>query len=143
MTPDDTARGATTRRHLRLGWAALCAFLALGIGLEALHAFKVDAYVDVRNATRRELWTLAHAHGVLLGLVNVAFAVTLQAFPHAVRRRLPIISRCLAAATVLLPLGFFLGGVTFYGGDPGVGASLIPLGAVSLLVAVWLTARDL
>gem|GEM_PF-5304127 len=33
------------------------------------------------------------------------------------------------------------GGVVFYGGDPGVGILLLPIGAVLLLVAVALTLR--
>jgi len=44
-------------------------------------------------------------------------------------------------ATLLMPAGFFLGGVVFYGGDPGVGILLLPIGAVLLLVAVALTLR--
>ena len=75
--------------------------------------------------------------------MNVTFALTLQGVPGTCRRRLSTISPYLVAATVLLPLGFFLGGVTIYGGDPEIGAALIPIGAMSLLVAVWLTARDL
>ena len=31
--------------------------------------------------------------------------------------------------------------MTFYGGDPGVGVALVPVGAVLLLLAVFLTAR--
>jgi hypothetical protein len=48
---------------------------------------------------------------------------------------------CLLGASVLLPGGFFLGGLFLYGGDPGLGVLLVPLGALLLLVAVLLTAR--
>ena len=34
--------------------------------------------------------------------------------------------RELLGALVLLPLGFFLGGVFIYGGDPGIGVILVP-----------------
>ena len=42
---------------------------------------------------------------------------------------------------VLMPVGFFLGGVWIYGGDPGLGVLLVPIGAAALFVAVALTAR--
>ncbi|HYQ14246.1 MAG TPA: hypothetical protein VEQ58_00755, partial [Polyangiaceae bacterium] len=57
--------------NLRAGLWALCVCSALGLGLETLHAFKVGLYLDVGNETRRLLWRLAHAHGALLGLLNV------------------------------------------------------------------------
>ena len=42
---------------------------------------------------------------------------------------------------MLLPGGFFLGGVTFYSGDPGVGVLLVPIGGVLLLFALFSIAR--
>ena len=128
------------RRHLRFGWWSLLVFLALGLALETLHGFKVGFYLDVANSTRRLMWTLAHAHGALLGLVHVVFGLTLRVAAEA-PPRLPLLSRALVGASVLLPGGFFLGGVTFYGGDPGVGVALVPVGAVLLLLAVFLAAR--
>jgi hypothetical protein len=50
-------------------------------------------------------------------------------------------TRALTGATVLLPGGFFLGGVRFYAGDPGIGVVLVPIGAVLLLIALVLIAR--
>ena len=47
----------------------------------------------------------------------------------------------LRAATLLMPAGFFLGGVTVYSGDPGLGIVLVPVGGLLLFVAVLLTAR--
>jgi hypothetical protein len=130
----------SVRRHLRIGWWTLLLFAALGLLLEALQGFKVAAYLDVSNETRRLMWRLAHAHGALLGAVNILFALTLgaspSAFPGASR-----ISTSLIAATVLLPLGFFLGGVVFYSGDPGVGVLLVPIGATLLLLSLYWIAR--
>src|SRR5688572_24062207 len=62
------------RRHLRFGWFSLLVFLTLGLMLEALHGFKVQAYLNVMNETRRLMWTLAHAHGAMLGLAHLGFA---------------------------------------------------------------------
>lgn len=133
-------------RHLRIGWWTLLTFLSLGITLEALHGFKSDLYLNLANETRRLMWTLTHAHGVLLGLVHIAFAATLTLGP----RRAPSAERGtswarlasigLSGATVLLPGGFFLGGTVLHGGDPGRGILLVPFGAALLFGAVLLTA---
>ena len=143
-SPPTRATPATpdyARRHLRFGWWSLLVFLALGLALETLHGFKVGFYLDVANSTRRLMWTLAHAHGALLSLIHVVFGLGLCAAPNPAPARLALASRSLVGASVLLPGGFFLGGVTFYGGDPGVGIALVPVGAVLLLLAVYLAAR--
>jgi len=129
------------RRHLRVGWWALLVFATLGLVLESLQGFKVAAYLDVSNETRRLMWRLAHAHGTLLGAVNILFALTLKASAPATMPGLARISGTLVAATILLPIGFFVGGVVFYGGDPGVGVLLVPVGAVLLLLALFWIAR--
>jgi hypothetical protein len=130
-----------SRRHLRFGWWSLLVFATLGLTLETLHGFKVRAYVDVSNETRRLLWTLAHAHGTLLALVHVVFGLMLRAAPELAPSRVSTVSTALVAASVLLPGGFFLGGVVFYSGDPGLGVLLVPVGALMLLLAVFLIAR--
>ena len=127
-------------RHMRLGWWLVLAFLSLGIVLEGLHAFKIGWYLDVSNDTRRLMWTLAHAHGTLLGLLHIAFATTLAACVRRTTGRHAVASNCLTAASLLLPLGFLLGGIYTYGGDPGHGILLVPVGAFLLFVAVLLTA---
>ncbi len=131
------------RRHLRFGFWALALFLTLGATLEAFHGFKVGFYLDVSNETRRLMWTLAHAHGALLGVINVVVGVAWRAAPELTesRRGASLASKMLMAATVLLPAGFFSGGVTFYSGDPGIGIALVPPGAACLLIAVVQLAR--
>ena len=115
-------------------------FLLLGLGLELLHGFKVGVYLDVQNETRRLMWTLAHAHGTLLAIIHIGFAATLRILPRENPKLQSAGSRCLTAASILMPLGFFLGGVSFYSGDPGLGTLLLPIGAVLLLMAVLRTA---
>ena len=122
-------------RHLRVGWGALLLFGSLGLVLETLHGLKVRALVDVSSETRRLMWTLAHAHGTLLGLVNIAFAATLRLTSAPASSRLALASACLTAALVAIPLGFFLGGLFAYAGDPGIGILLVPVGAVALLTS--------
>lgn len=128
------------RCHLRWGWTALLVFAVLGLALETLHGFKVRAYLDVSNDTRRLMWTLAHAHGALLGVLNVLYGVTVSGFAGAEPDVLT--SRALRLAAVLLPAGFFLGGVNPYGGDPGLGVLLVPAGAAALIVALARIVRD-
>ena len=128
-------------RHLRIGWWTLLVFAALGLILESLQGFKIAAYVDVSNETRRTMWRLAHTHGTLLGAINILFALTLRSSPAP--GVAPWVSMTLIAATVLLPAGFFLGGVVFYAGDPGVGVLLVPIGGALLLLALfWIASRS-
>ena len=128
-------------RHLRFGWWSLLLCLTLGLVLESMHGLKVGWYLDVSNKTRRLMWTLAHAHGTLLGLIHVAFAATVHLVPGWNARKRSLASNCLTAAGVLIPGGFLLGGVVIYSGDPGLGIVLLPLGAILLFVAIFLCAR--
>jgi hypothetical protein len=130
------------RRHLKIGWWSLLLFLSLGITLEALHGFKASLYLDVSNETRRLMWTLAHAHGALLALVHLGFAATLQFAPVSAKTQ-QVCSIAFSAAGVLIPAGFFLGGLFIHGSDPGVGILFVPVGAAFLFLAVFLVARSL
>jgi hypothetical protein len=123
-----------------IGWWSIFGFGAMGLALELLHGFKVGAYLDAGNETRRLMWTLAHAHGTLLGLVHIAFAATLGLVTLA-DDKARLTSRLLVGASVLLPGGFFLGGVQFYAGDPGFGIAVVPAGAALLLAAAWTMGR--
>ena len=119
-------------RHLRFGWWSLLLFLTVGILLESMHGFKVQWYIGEQNATRRLMWTLAHAHGTLLSLIHIAYAASI----YSVGRVLVFSStqsRCLSIGTILMPIGFFAGGWSTYDGDPGLGILAVPLGAACLL----------
>ena len=128
-------------RHLRFGWRSLLVFVVLGLALEAMHGLKVRWYLDVSNESRRLMWTLAHTHGTLLALVHVGFAMTVGTLPEASTRWRRLASPCLVGASVLVPGGFFLGGIFLYDGDPGWGVLMVPLGAALLFLAAFLTAR--
>ncbi len=131
------------RRHLRLGWYALLAFLTLGVVLEALHGFKIGLYLDAGNEARRLSLRLAHAHGALLGVVHVVYGLTLASRVAPDLRSASRASPCLSAALVLLPGGFLLGGSFARGGDPGPLVMLVPVGAVLLFLGVYSIARGL
>jgi hypothetical protein len=122
------------RRHLKIGWWTLGLWLTLGIALEALHALKLGWYLDVGSETRRLLFTLAHAHGTLLALIHLGYAATLRRL--AATKLARAAGSLLSLASLLLPTGFLLGGVRIYGGDPGPGIFLVPVGALALLFGV-------
>jgi hypothetical protein len=133
--------GALVARHTRFGWWALLAFLSLGLVLEALHGFKIGWYLDVSNETRRLMFTLAHTHGTLLGILNLVFALSLKSgLIGGEVGRLKLASTCLVWGAILMPIGFALGGITIYGGDPGIPIVISPIGALLVLASVGLTA---
>ena len=120
----------------------LFAFLTLGFFLEALHGFKAGFYLDASSEARRLMWTLAHAHGALLSVVHLVFAAYLNARAEWPPVQLKLASRSLMGGSILLPAGFFFGGFFIYDGDPGLFIYLAPVGALLLLVAVFLIARS-
>ena len=121
-------------RNLRFGWWSLLIFLSLGGGLEALHGFKIGWYVDVGNDMRRLMFTLGHAHGTALAVVNIAAGLTARHFANFDYR--PSVSISLIWAGILFPVGFILGGIVTYGGDPGLGIWLVPVAAILLFYSV-------
>ena len=121
-----------------LGYWGLALYIVLGAALELMHAIKSPVFVDAGRETTRMLLRLAHAHGTLLALVNIVYALTVAARPETAR---PVASASLLAALVLLPAGFLLGGVWAQGGDPGVGVTLVPVGAVAVAVFAIAVAR--
>ena len=78
MAEPDEVRQGTILNQLRWGWTTLLVFLVLGIALEAFHGFKSAFYLDVDVSTRRLMWTLAHAHGALMGVLHLGLAFTLR-----------------------------------------------------------------
>jgi hypothetical protein len=128
-------------RNLRFGWWSLLVFLSLGGVLEILHGFKIGWYVDVGSDMRRLMFTLAHAHGTALALVNIAAGLTARSVKGLTPRA--SVSFSLIWAGILFPVGFFLGGVVTYGGDPGLGIWLVPIAALLLVYSVVRIALDL
>ena len=116
-----------------VGLWLLLVSVPLGLTLEALHALKVQVYLG--SVLRRELWTLAHAHGNLLGILCLVLAsIAPRCWPDASARA--FVLRYLRLAAVLMPFGFFAGGVLNYEGDPSYGILLVPLGALFLVIAL-------
>lgn len=118
--------------HTRFAVTMLFVALAFGIVLETLHAFKAVAYL--MDPVRREFWSLAHFHGVGLALVNLVYISWAERSDFGVRTHSASMS--LMVGSVLLPLGFLLGGIGHYGSDPGLGIFLAPVGAALILFAI-------
>ena len=131
----------TSDQHLRFGWWSLFAFLALGLVLETLHGFKLAWYLNVDVEMRRLMFTLAHAHGALFGLVNIAAGLTLRGVKGLELTR--DTSLALRWGSLLLPVGFLLGGFGIHDGDPGLGIALAPVGALLALYGVGRFAQAL
>lgn len=120
------------QKTLRTGWLLLAIALPFGLTLEALHGFKVEAYMA--SEMRREMWRLAHAHGTLLGILCLVSGALGEAYvAEAIRPRVMAMMRW---GAVLMPLGFFLGGVLNSEGDPSLGILLAPAGALLLIAAL-------
>ena len=117
---------------LRTGYWLLAVSLPFGLTLEALHGFKVRAFMQ--SDMRRELFRLAHAHGTMLGILCLVFAVLAER--HVAKAARLSIARLVALGAVLMPLGFFLGGVLNSEGDPSLGIALVPVGAILLIAAL-------
>src|SRR6266513_2724525 len=85
--------------------------------------------------------SLGGALETLLALLNIAAGLTARSVERFELR--PSISFALIWAAILLPAGFFLGGVVPYGGDPGLGVWLVPSGAFLLFYSIARIALDL
>lgn len=131
MTSSDEALSAR-----RFGFASLLAWALFGSALELAHGLKLSAYLD--HPLRREVLRLAHAHGVGLSLVVLAFAAVGVVGP---RSRVP--GRQLRAAAVLMPAGFALSVLGHAESDPGPAIWLVPVGVVLLVVALIGVLRSL
>lgn len=132
---EDLAVGHEGQRARRFGFASLTIWASLGLLLEAAHAFKLSAYLD--QPLRRELLLWAHAHGVGLSLVVLAYAA-LGITPRALR-----FGRPLRIAAVLMPAAFALGIFGHSEADPGPSIWLVPVGGLLLIYALAGITRSL
>ena len=123
------------RRCRRFGWTSLAAWSLFGLALEAAHGFKLAVFLD--DDLRHTLLRLAHAHGVVLALVVLAFgsgaaALQGQDAPDKAHRT----GALLRAGALVVPLGFALSAIKPHEGDPGLAVLLVPVGAVLLIVGL-------
>ena len=126
-----------SRACLVHGWTMVILFLTMGLVLESFHLVKLPLYVDVH--LRRELWTLAHAHGTLLGAITILFGLSVARLERI--RGLPTAGKLVRAGSVLVPLGFLLGGIGNSEGDPSLFILLVPTGGALALLGLAMLAK--
>ena len=117
-------------RHLRLSLALTALFLAMGLWLEAMIGLRMSGWVD--DPLRREFLRLGHAHGGILGALNVGLGLAVErlATPE------PWASAIRKAAWVgalLVGSGFVAGGLLHGPTDPGLPILVVPAGALMLV----------
>lgn len=124
----------------RQAWFGLAFWMSLGLLLEGLIAFRSPAYLQ--DPIRREMFRLAHAHGTLF---SVLLIITQLWLSHA-KQSVPAMAELpLRVGTVLMPVGFALGGIWHSATDPGIGVFLAPVGGVLVIfaaVSIGLSAKD-
>ena len=130
---DNTAKENTGFLSLASqAWFGLAFWLAFGLLIEGLIGFRSPAYLQ--DPVRRELFRLAHAHGA-------AFSLLLLIANLYVRKGLStppgLATGSLRIGTLLMPLGFLLGGVWHYESDPGAGIFLAPIGGLMIILGVF------
>lgn len=113
---------------LSQGCFCVALFMALGLTLEGLVGLKIPAYLG--DPIRRELFTLAHTHGTLFGLLLMACALALRAWNLQLPRSA---SASLRTGSLLMPLAFLAAGIRHPEGDPGPAIWLAPLGGLLMI----------
>jgi hypothetical protein len=119
------------RSLLRQSFIGIAAWMSFGLLLEGLIGFRVSAYMSV--PIRREMFQLAHTHGTLLSLLLLISALTISkdlVYPN----KLAVLS--LRIGTVLMPLGFLLGGIWTYKEEPNLLVLLAPIGGILVIFGV-------
>jgi hypothetical protein len=127
----EEARPAPVSGLLFQAWLSIAVWMSFGLLLESLIGFRVPAYLN--DPVRRELFRLAHTHGALLNIVLLLASL-------CVDRNLVAASKTaiwvLRIGAVLMPVGFLLGGIWHFEGEPGLGVWLVPLGGILVIFSV-------
>ena len=121
------------RKNLAWGFIALALFMAGGFFLGYMHDLAPDkeAWISQYAAGRHFELRLAHVHGSLFGLINVAIGLALMKLPLAPRQARAV--SWLALAGILMPVGI-IGHVLL-----GVPPVLVFVGGLSMIAAtLWL-----
>ncbi len=112
-------------------WLSIAVWISFGLLLESLIGYRVPAYLN--DPVRRELFRLAHIHGAFLSVVLLGASLCIDRL---------LVAPSLAAVwplrigAVVMPLGFLLGGIWHFEGEPGLGIWLAPLGGLLVIFGV-------
>jgi hypothetical protein len=110
-------------------WLLLTTWLVFGLVLEFLLAIKANSYLG--EDIRREMWRLAHAHGVLLSAITLLCDAQLG-WGGKLAKPMMIFG------AIAMPLGFFLGGCWPSLTDPNELVILAPVGGLTFVVGLGL-----
>jgi hypothetical protein len=115
----------------RQAWIALAVWMSFGLLFEGLIGFRSPYFLQ--DPLRRELWRLAHAHGTVLSILLLVVGLYL----YRALIEPPLFALwALRLGTVLMPVGFLLGGIGHYESDPSFAVVLAPLGGVMIIFGV-------
>ncbi len=123
-------RHMSPQRHLRLSLGLTALFLAMGLWLEAMIGLRMTGWVD--DPLRREFLRLGHAHGGILGVLNLGLGLALErlATPELWAG---LIRRAAWTGALLVGVGFVAGGLMHGPTDPGLPVLVVPAGALMLV----------
>ncbi len=129
QTDDSVKRNYTNL--LQQAFITLAVWMTFGLLLEGLLGYKIPAYLN--DNLRRELFRLAHTHGALLSIVLIVITVCANA---GFIRPNTYAENALRIGSVMMPLGFLLGGIWHFESDPGYLILLAPLGGVIMIFGI-------
>lgn len=110
-------------------WLGVAIWMSFGLLMEGFIGYRIPSYFA--DATRRELFRLAHAHGALLSILLFAAAFCADKFPNTPNFAI----WSLRAGVVLMPFGFLLAGVWHFPDEPGIAIWLVPISALLIIFA--------
>jgi hypothetical protein len=117
-----------TRTQFCFAW--ICLWIFFGLLLDSFMGLKQLFYLS--NPIRREMWRLAHTHGTLMTLVFLAY-VHFRGIAKKQHENMMFIG------ALLMPVGFFLGGIVTTEIDPFVGVFLVPIGGLLFVLGLLLS----
>jgi hypothetical protein len=114
-----------TKTQFCFAW--ICFWIFFGLLLDSFMGMKQLFYLS--NPVRREMWRLAHTHGTLMTLVFLAY-VHFRGIAKKQHENMMFLG------ALLMPVGFFLGGIVTTEIDPFVGVFLVPIGGLLFVLGL-------
>jgi vacuolar-type H+-ATPase subunit I/STV1 len=119
------------RSLLLQSFIGIAAWMSFGLLLEGFIGFRVSGYMSV--PIRREMFQLAHTHGTLLSLLLLVSTLTISkelVYPNK------FATLSLRIGTILMPLGFLLGGIQPNKDEPNALVFLAPIGGILVIFGI-------
>lgn len=120
-----------TRSLAAQAWLGLAFWLSFGLLLEGLIGYRSPAYLQ--DEMRRDLFRLAHAHGAIFSLLLAISWLYLRSSSVTIPN---VALWSLRLGTILMPIGFLLGGMWHTETDPNLLIVLAPIGGVMVIFGV-------